>query len=35
MDMKQEIVSRFETLYNENSERVGRFTSDYINGFRG
>ena len=35
MEKKQEIVSKFETLYNENIERVGRFTSDYINGFRG
>jgi len=34
MDKKQEISSKFETLYKENSERVGQFTSDYINGFR-
>lgn len=34
MDKKQEISLKFETLYNENIERVGQFTSDYINGFR-
>jgi Fe-S cluster assembly protein SufD len=34
MDKKQEILSKFETLYNENAERLCRSTSDHINSFR-